>query len=245
MNTLTKALIAEFIGTFALVFIGCGAASVAGPVGSKGQPIGELITVALAFGVTIMIFAYAYGHISGTHINPAVTLGLLTAGKMAVMDAIAYIVAQILGATVGGFALLWVWNGKVMNGMGVTAVNTDAGITVAAAFFLEMIGTFFLVNTVMNAAVSGKAGNLAPVAIGLTVSVGIMFFGGLTGGSMNPARSLGPAIAAGLYDNIWLYLIAPTLGGILAGLLYRYVFAPAAVATPVSVSTAEPSTQPV
>lgn len=213
MNALSKALIAEFIGTFALIFLGAGAATAA------GLGLGSLVTVALAHGLTIMLFAYAYGHISGTHINPAVTLGLVAAGKFDAGKAVPYIVAQVVGAVVAGFALFLVFGGPV-NNLGATLVNYEH-TSLAGAFLLEAVGTFFLVNTVLNAAVSGQAGNLAPVAIGMTVAACIMFFGPLTGASLNPARTIGPAVAAGVFSDFWLYMVATVLGGVVAGLLYR------------------------
>jgi MIP family channel proteins len=242
-----KALVAELIGTFALIFFGAGSGIV---LGFEGTPAG-LITVALAHGLTIMIFAYAYGHISGTHINPAVTIGLAVAGKFSWAKVVPYIIAQLVGAILAGYTLSFVVGGPV-NGLGATVINYDL-TNVGGAFVLEMIGTFLLVNTVLNAAVSGRAGNLAPLAIGMAVAVSIMFFGPITGASVNPARTLGPAVAAGIYADIWVYMVATVLGGVLAGLLYRFYFetpmepvAPAPpIAPPVTPRTATPrATQP-
>lgn len=220
---LSKALLAEFIGTFALIFIGAASGVVA------GAGAGSLITVALAHGLTIMIFAYAYGHISGTHINPAVTLGLTAAGKFEVSKVVPYIVAQLLGALAAAFLLKFVvFSGTVTDeatkaaiaGLGAPGVGGIS--TMAGALLAEMIGAFFLINTICNAAVSGKAGNLAPIAIGLTVGVGIMAFGPVSGASFNPARTLGPALVAGLFGAYtWLAVGAEIVGGVLAGLLYR------------------------
>jgi MIP family channel proteins len=236
MENLTKALVAEFIGTFALIFLGAGSGVI---LGVEGSPAG-LITVALAHGLTLMVFAYAYGHVSGTHINPAVTLGLAAAGKFEPVRAIYYIVAQLLGGIVAGFALIFVFGGP-LNDLGVTVINYDL-TNVGGAFVLEMIGTFFLVNTVLNAAVSGRAGNLAPLAIGMILAACIMFFGPLTGASLNPARTLGPAVAAGIYSDIWVYMVSTILGGIVAGLLYRFFFEEAGEPTPAAPPIAPPST---
>jgi MIP family channel proteins len=237
MGTLSKALVAEFIGTFALIFLGAGAGTV---LGFEGSPAG-LITVALAHGLTLAVFAYAYGHISGTHINPAVTIGLWVGGKFEAGQVAPYIIAQLLGGLVGGFALFFVFGGPV-NGLGATVVNYDA-TTVGGAFLLEMIGTFFLVNTILHTAASGRAGDLAPYAIGMTLAACIMFFGPLTGASLNPARTLGPAVAAGIYADIWLYMVAPILGAALAGALYRYYLAGVEV-TPVPEAPAPTSPTP-
>jgi MIP family channel proteins len=235
MGNLTKALVAEFIGTFALIFLGAGSGVI---LGIENSPAG-LVTVALAHGLTIVVFAYAYGHISGTHINPAVTLGLVAAGHFDAMRAVYYIVAQLLGGLVGAFALSFVLGGPV-NNLGATVVNYEL-TTIGGAFLLEMIGTFFLVNTVLNAAVSGRGGNLAPIAIGMTLAACIMFFGPITGTSLNPARTLGPAVAAGVYNDIWLYFVATILGGVLAGLLYRFFLEEEPEPTPPAPPIAPPN----
>lgn len=240
MARLSQALVAEFIGTFALIFLGAGSGVILGIEGSSAG----LITVALAHGLTIMIFAYAYGHISGAHINPAVTLGLTAAGKFDPIKAVYYIVAQLLGAIVAGFTLRFVFGGPV-NDLGVTVINYSL-TNIGGAFVLEMIGAFFLVNTVLNAAISGRAGNLAPLAIGMTVAVCIMFYGPVTGGSVNPARTIGPAVATGIYTDVWVYIVATILGGVLAGLLYRFFLeepsepAPALPIAPISSSRPVP-----
>jgi MIP family channel proteins len=219
-NPLTKALVAEFIGTFALIFIGAGA-------GALG--IGGLVGVAFAHGLVIVGFAYAYGHISGTHINPAVTLGLLAAGKIDAAKAAAYVVVQILGGLVGAFTLRWVLGG-VVGGLGATTLaqnlvigGSTVSITPLIGLVLEAILTFFLVNTILNAAVSGRAGGHAGLAIGMTLTFAILMGGPLTGASLNPARSIGPALASGNTTDLWVYLVGPVLGAVVAGLLYRGV----------------------
>ncbi len=221
MSTSTsKALVAEFIGTFALIFIGAGA-------GALG--IGGLVGVAFAHGLVIVGFAYAYGHISGTHINPAVTLGVLTAGKIDAGKAAAYVVVQILGGLAGAFTLRWVLGG-VVGGLGATTLAQglaigDATVSISplVGVVLEAILTFFLVNTILNAAVSGKAGAHSGLAIGMTLTFAILMGGPLTGASLNPARSIGPALASGNTTNLWVYLVGPVLGAVVAGLLYRGV----------------------
>lgn len=222
MDGLTKALAAEFIGTFALIFFGAGAATALGG--------GNLLAIALAHGLTIMVFASAFGDISGCHINPAVTVGLASAGKFPRRNVVTYIAAQIAGAVAAGYCLLAVF-GDPVNHLGATLVNTDR-ITYGGAFALEAIGTFFLVNTVLHTAVREAAGRLAPFAIGMTVTVCILMFGALTGGSVNPARTIGPAVATGTYDGIAIYLAAQLLGGAIAGLLYRVFWAPRVAFTP-------------
>ncbi|HEV8579539.1 MAG TPA: aquaporin [Thermoanaerobaculia bacterium] len=220
-HKLSTSLLAEFIGTFALIFIGAGA-------GALG--IGGLVGVAFAHGLVVLGFAYAYGHISGTHINPAVTLGVWAAGKIDAARAFSYIVFQIVGGIAGGFALRWVLGGTE-TGLGVTALARDlvAGnatitITPAIGVVLEAILTFFLVNAVMNAGISGKATIPGGLAIGLTLTFCILMGGPLTGASLNPARSIGPALAAGNFTDIWVYLVGPIVGGVVAGLLYKGIF---------------------
>ena len=220
MNGLTKALTAECIGTFALIFIGAGAGTVLGG--------GQLPGIAFAHGLTIMVFAYAFGDISGCHINPAVTVGVAAAGEFPRRNVVPYIVAQIAGAVVAGYSLLAIFGGPV-NHLGATLVDTQR-IGYGAAFALEAIGTFFLVNTVLNTAVRGAAGQLAPFAIGMTVTICILMFGALTGGSVNPARTIGPAVAARAFDGIAVYLVAQLLGGVAAGGMYRVFWAPQSAA---------------
>jgi aquaporin Z len=210
-----SALIAEFIGTFALVFIGAGAGAL---------QVGGLVGVALAHGFTLAVIAFAYGHISGAHINPAVTFGLWVGRTIDTLTAITYIVAQLLGGIAAGYVLMVVLGGP-LNGLGATVLAS--GTTPIQGLVVEAILTFFLVNTVFNTAVSGRAGGHAPLAIGLTLAFSILMGGPLTGASLNPARTLGPAVAAGNYADIWLYFAGPALGGLAAALLYVGVLKPA------------------
>ncbi len=207
-------LIAEFIGTFALIFIGAGALAI---------NEGGLLEVALAHGFVVVGFFYAYGHISGTHINPAVTLGLLVAGEIRFSSAVGYWIVQFVGGIAGAYLLKIIL--PMETDLGVTVLTTtESGgaftVTPIQGLFVEIILTFFLVNTIFNTAVNGKAGNFAGLAIGLTLIFLILMGGPLTRASLNPARTLGPAIAAGNYSDLWLYLVGPFVGGILAALLY-------------------------
>ena len=209
-TTLTRALTAEFIGTFALIFIGAGAGA---------QGIGGLVGVALAHGLVVLTFVYVFGHISGTHINPAVTIGLWVAKQIDTSRALAHIVAQLLGGLAGAFALAHIIG--VDHGLGATVLSQ--GVSPTQGLILETILTFFLVNAVLNAAVSGKAGDLAGLAIGMTLTAAILVGGPLTGASLNPARTLGPAVVTGNYADIWLYFVGPILGGVVAAVLYNTV----------------------
>lgn len=203
----TKNLVAEFIGTFALIFIGAGALAI-------GE--GGLLEVALAHSLVVIGFVYAYGHISGTHINPAVTLGLLIAGEIQFVAAIGYWIVQFLGGILGAVALHTLLPDP--GDLGVTILSENVGVV--QGFVVEIVLTFFLVNTIFNTAVSGRAGNFAGLAIGLTLMFCILMGGPLTRASLNPARTLGPAIVSGNYADIWLYFIGPCVGAILAAFLY-------------------------
>ncbi|MDE0686970.1 MAG: aquaporin [Candidatus Poribacteria bacterium] len=203
----TKNLVAEFVGTFALIFIGAGALAIG---------TGGLVGIALAHGLVIVTFAYAYGHISGTHINPAVTLGLLIAGEIEFVAAIGYWIVQFLGGILGAVVLNAVLPDA--SDLGVTILGE--GVGVGQGLIVEIVLTFFLVNTIFNTAVSGKAGNFAGLAIGLTLVLCILMGGPLTRASLNPARTLGPAVVSGNYADIWLYFVGPFVGAILAALLY-------------------------
>lgn len=211
----SKKLIAEFIGTLTLIFIGAGAGAVSG----------SLVAVALAHGLVIVALAYSLGDISGLHINPAVTIGLASGGKMDWGEAVGYIVAQLLGGIAGGFLLVAVLGSPAVAGdLGNTVLNTGEGVSAMQGFLIEAILTFFLVHTVYHSAVSGKAGNMAPVAIGFTLVFSIMMGGNLTGASLNPARTLGPAIASAAvfpWDQIWIYVLGPVVGGVVASVVHR------------------------
>ncbi len=203
----TKSLAAEFIGTLALIFFGAGALAI-------GE--GGLIEVGLAHSLVVIGLIYAYGHISGTHINPAVTLGLLIAGEIQIAAAIGYWIVQFLGGIMGAVLLNVLLPDP--GDLGVTILRED--VSVAQGLVIEIILTFFLVNTIFNTAVSGKAGHFDGLAIGLTLMFCILMGGPLTRASLNPARTLGPAIVSGNYADIWLYFVGPCVGAILAALLY-------------------------
>jgi MIP family channel proteins len=217
-QNLWKALVAELVGTFALVFIGAGT----GAIGAGG-----LVGVALAHGLVVVGFAYAYGHISGTHINPAVTIGVFSAGLIDAGRAVSYIVFQLVGGVLGALALRMVLGGPE-SGLGATTLGdavsvgqTVVHVTPAIGLFVEAVLTFFLVNTVLNAGEPNKANPNDGLAVGLTLTFCILMGGPLTGASLNPARTLGPAVAADIYSNLWVYFAGPPLGGIAAGLLWN------------------------
>jgi MIP family channel proteins len=208
-----KVFLAEFIGTFALIFIGAGAAAQLKDV--------SMVGVALAHGLVIILFVYAYGPISGAHLNPAVTLGLAINKVIEWTEAIYYWVAQLLASTVAA-GVLYVIFGGAKNGLGATVLGK--GINPFQGLLIETIITFFLVTAVFHTAVSGKVKDFAGLVIGLTLAFGILLAGPLTGGSMNPARSFGPAIFTGTFAaEYWIYLVGPLLGATGAAFLYRYM----------------------
>jgi aquaporin Z len=221
-NRITPKLLAEFIGTFSFVFIGAGTAAVVG----GGTGLNGIVAVAFAHGLAIMVFAFAYGSVSGAHFNPAVTVGVLAAGAMGVGEAVGYIVSQLIGGIVGALVLSAVLGGAE-TGLGMPALahnlalgTTSLTITPEAGFIIEALLAFFLVTVVLSAAVAGRAGSLAPLAIGMTLTFNILMGGALTGAPFNPARALGPMVATGNFSDAWLYLTAPIVGAIVAAILH-------------------------
>lgn len=220
-----KVFVAEFIGTFALVFVGAAA----------GLYQVGLLGIAFAYGLTLAVFVYAFGYISGTHINPAVTLGLAVNGNIKWGEAIVYWVAQLSGASLAAFVLKTFITLVVSDPTAVTAIATTGALVAAhpySAMWLEALLTFFLMNTILHTVVGDKAGQFAGLAIGATFAIGILAGGPLSGASMNPARSFGPAVFASTvtagtpdFQNPMFYLIyfvGPFVGAILAVLLYQF-----------------------
>jgi MIP family channel proteins len=221
-SPLAAKLLAEFIGTFAFVFIGAGAAAVVGTAAG----LNGVVAVAFAHGLTIMVFAFAYGSLSGAHMNPAVTIGVLAAGAMRTGEAAGYIAGQLAGGIAGALLLRAILDGAA-TGLGTPALAHDlvlgatvVTITPAAGFVIEAVLAFLLVTIVLSTAVAGRAGTLAPLAIGMTLTLNIIMGGPLTGAAFNPARALGPMVATGNYTDAWLYLAAPIFGAIVAAVLH-------------------------
>lgn len=230
-----KKYIAEFIGTFTLVFMGCGTAMLVGCDSELG--CGYLLT-ALAFGLAIVTLAYSIGNISGGHVNPAVSLAVFINGGMSASDLVGYIIAQVLGALAGsGFLALIFASGSIKDMTGGLGTNGLGGVheNALAGFLVEMVLTFLFVMTILGVtSANQKHGSFGGLIIGLTL-VGIHIIGiGLTGTSVNPARSLGPAIVAAAQGNggplraIWVFIFAPLVGGALAAIIYKFLEAPAA-----------------
>ena len=221
-NRIAPKLLAEFIGTSAFVFIGAGTAAVIG----DGVGLAGIVAIAFAHGLAIMAFAFAYGSVSGGHMNPAVTVGVLAAGAMSVGEAIGYIVSQLIGGVAGALLLRTVLGGAA-TGLGMPALAhnlalgaTSLTITPAAGFMIEAVLAFFLVTVVLSTAVAGRAGSLAPLAIGMTLTLNILMGGALTGAPFNPARALGPMVATGNFSDAWLYVTAPIVGAIVAAIVH-------------------------
>jgi aquaporin NIP len=212
-DTLVRRLIAEAIGTFALVFAGCGAIM----VDAKTHQLGH-VGVAITFGLVIMFGIYAVGHISGAHFNPAVTFGFALSRHFPWQRATGYWIAQTAGA-VAAALLLRGSLGNVAH-LGATSPSGSQG----QAFLWEAVLSFFLMFVIMAVATDTRAvGEAAAIAIGGTVGLDAMFGGPVTGASMNPARSLGPALVSGHLYALWVYILAPILGTSAAALTYQFV----------------------
>ena len=208
-----RCLLAEAIGTFALVFAGCGAIMVDAKTGAPGH-----VGVAISFGLVIMVMIYAVGHISGAHFNPAVSFAFAVSRHFPWPRVALYWVAQLVGALAAALVLRESL-GNIAH-VGATLPSGSNG----QAFLWEAVLTFFLMFVIMAVATDTRAvGEAAAIAIGGTVGLDAMFGGPITGASMNPARSLGPAIAASDYTSIWVYLLAPILGAAAAALTYQFL----------------------
>lgn len=208
-----RALIAEFLGAFALCFIGIGAIAA-----TQG---GELIAIAFAHGLAIGLSVVALGAISGGHFNPAITFGMLITGRINLTGAIGYWIAQLLGGLVAAFFI------GALYGTGAVASGTPApgaSHTAIQALMMEIFLTFFLVAVVFGSAVHNNY-SFAGLAIGLTITMDILAGGAVSGAAMNPARVLGPAIVGGNWADHWVYWAGPLIGGGLAALLYDYLYA--------------------
>ena len=214
-----KALWAEFIGTFTLIFIGVGAIASDHLSGGK---LG-LTGIALAHGLAIAVMVSATAAVSGVHLNPAVTIGLLSARKIDVANAIGYVCAQCLAAIVAAFSIKQCIPAHALAAVGMGTPALGNGITATMGLLTEIILTFFLVFVVYGTAVDKRAPKVGGLFIGLTVALDILMGGPISGAAMNPARHLGPALLGGGLDNIWIYWVGPLSGGILAGLVYKNI----------------------
>jgi MIP family channel proteins len=224
MRLTVEQAVAEFVGTMALVFVGAGSVAVLAPELGDQAVVG----IALAHGLVLAIMVSNLGHISGAHLNPAVTVGVWIAGRIGTLRALGYVVAQLVGAAAGAGLLRWalpeaVWRETAL---GLPQVNAAAGISDGKAVLIEAVLTFFLVFTVFAAAVDerGAFGKVAGLTIGLVLTMDILVGGSLTGASMNPARTFGPALVAGEWSDFWVYVAGPLAGAIIAATLYWVAF---------------------
>ena len=213
-----KAYVAEFIGTFALIFVGVGA--IAADHITSGAS--GLVGIALAHGLTIAVMASATAAVSGGHLNPAVTIGALSVGKIDAANAVGYVVSQCLGAVVAAAAIKFCVPAAALTAVNMGTPALGDGISVPMGMVTEFVLTFFLVFVIFGTAIDRRAPKVGALFIGLTVTLAILMGGPITGAAMNPARHLGPALMGGGLQNIWLYWVAPLAGGIAAALVYHH-----------------------
>jgi len=220
MDKRMQPLLAEAVGTFAFFVIGAG--SIVTDHYTKGG-VG-LVGIALAHGLVLSIMISIFGRISGGHFNPAVTVGLLVGQKIESTLAGLYIVAQLIGAVCAGLVLRMIFDPSVWGPVHLGTPALGSGISFGNGVFIEAVLTFFLVMAVYGTAVDPQAPKIAGFGIGLTVAFDVLMGGPLTGASMNPARTFGPAFASGYWDNHMVYWIGPLIGGVIAGLVYTNFF---------------------
>ncbi len=234
-----RRVLAEFFGTFWLVFAGCGSAVLAAAFPQLGV---GFLGVSLAFGLTVLTMAYAVGHISGGHFNPAVTIGLWTSGRCANKHVVPYIIAQLVGAIVGAGVLWaiasgktgWVPNGFASNGYGDLSPGK---YDVVSSFLCEFVMTFFFLFVIIGTTSKGAATGFAGIPIGLALTLIHLVSIPVTNTSVNPARSTGPALFAGgpYIGQLWLFWLAPLLGAAVAGLLTRFLYEQEGIETTIVV----------
>lgn len=222
--------VAELFGTMVLVLMGCGSAVLAGANGTTGV---GMLGIAFAFGLSVVAMAYAIGHISGCHINPAISIGMVVTGRMKAGEAMGYIVSQILGALAGSFILILIAGGKadynlVVNGLGQNGYEaaSPGQYSMMSGFIAETVFTFiFLLVIFGSTSTKNIHGGFAGLAIGLSLVLIHITGIPVTGVSVNPARSIGPAIFVGgtAISQLWLFITAPILGSLLSAVTWRYI----------------------
>ncbi len=227
--SMTRRTAAEFLGTFWLVFGGCGSSVLAAAFPQVG--IG-LLGVSLAFGLTVLTMAYSIGHISGCHLNPAVTVGLTAGGRFPAADVAPYVVAQVAGAIVAALLLYDIASGKqgwtlAANGLAANGygAHSPGGYDVQAGFLIEVVLTFMFIVIILGSTDRRAPSGFAPIAIGLGLTLIHLISIPVTNTSVNPARSTGPALIVGGWalQQLWLFWVAPILGGALGGVAYRWL----------------------
>lgn len=240
--SIAKKCTAEFLGTFWLVFGGCGSAVLAAMFGGDANPLGiGFVGVALAFGLTVLTGAYAFGHISGGHFNPAVSFGLLAGGRFSGKDLVPYIVAQVLGGALGAFVLYQIASGQFdANGQALFSIDPTAagafatngfgamsrgGYSMTAALIAEVVLTAVFLIIIMGSTHKNAPAGFAPIAIGLGLTLIHLISIPVTNTSVNPARSTAVALFVGgeTINQLWLFWVAPIIGAIIGGVLYRWL----------------------
>ncbi len=226
-----KKYIAEFLGTAILVLFGCGTAVFSGGLsGGTGNGTLGVVAIALAFGLSIVAGAYSIGHISGCHVNPAVSLAMFINGKLDIIDLIGYIVSQVVGAFAGSGLLMLITKETAADGLGSNGYGelSSVGISMTGAIIVEIVLTFVFVLTVLGVTSSKKYSSVAGIVIGLTLTFVHIIGIPLTGTSINPARSLAPAVLDGgiALNQVWVFLVAPLAGASLAGIIFKFLFKP-------------------
>jgi len=229
-----KKYLAELIGTFSLVLFGCGAAVISGNAQVGPSGVG-LLGISIAFGFAVVAMAYAIGGISGCHINPAVTIGVLVSGRMSIKDAAGYIVSQLIGATIGAGVLYLIASGQsdwIMPEWGLGSNGWGEGylgnFNITSAFIAETVFTCLFLFVILEVTANFGISTMAGLAIGVTLMLIHLVVIPVTGTSVNPARSFGPALFAGgkALAQLWLFFVAPVLGAVIAALIWKYGFEP-------------------
>ena len=221
-SNLMGSAVAELIGTFVLIYTGCAVAVAAilqRPTAGPG--IYDSLAVALAFGLALVVIVAAIGHVSGAHVNPAVTLALAVTKKFSWQYVPVYIVAQLVGAVLGAVAGWITYGEAAREAASLAATFPTDGVGDLRALIVEVLVTFILVFVVISVATDERApAGVAPLAVGFALACGVLIAGPITGGSLNPARTLGPMVMAGQFTALWVYIVGPVIGGVLAALVY-------------------------
>ena len=234
MRDSLRHFVAEFVGTFALVFVGAGAIASAGLTGDVSP---SLLAIAFAHGLVIACMVSAVGHISGGHFNPAITLAFFVTRRLATSLTIAYLIVQIGAAVAAALLIKWIFPGETAESVRYGAPAIDPGLGTAEALVVEAILTFFLVWVVFATAadIRGTFKVVAGLAIGLVITFDVLIGGPLTGAMMNPARAFGPQLIDSSWDDFWVWYAGPILGGAIAALVYELVYLRTLEPTPVGV----------